>query len=237
MWDLLDFLVRYWIGAPLPIAWAMAAAANVAIYGLGAFCMARFSDRLIAKGIAQRYDAAPTPAEQIGRELRWGISTCLILACTSLLTRELYAAVWPASIGAWLLQVFTFVIYYEIYSYGVHRLLHLRPLRRFHGVHHRSVITTPYSAYAVHPIEAVSIGLSAPLFMLLVDFSLGPAFLLHVFGMLFTVLIHANVQFLRWATPLNAWTYHHHRHHAAGEVNFGFTSRLLDGVFASREAV
>lgn len=233
LFDLLNPLIHYWINAPIAIAWAMAAVANIAIYLIGALGVSRISQWLIRTGTARSYDANAVGSQQYQREIRRSLLTCLLLACTSLFTRELYGGVWPESLTQWFFQVLLFVVYYEVYSYGIHRLFHTRLFRKAHGVHHRSVITTPFSAYSVHPIEALSIGLSAPLFMLVVDFSLGPAFILHEFGMLFTVGIHANIELTHWGKPLNRWTRHHQLHHALGNRNFGFTSLILDRVFGT----
>lgn len=54
----------------------------------------------------------------------------------------------------------------------VHRSLHWRPLyRRVHTWHHRSVVTTPCSAYSFHTVESFLFGSVMPLALLLHAFS------------------------------------------------------------------
>ncbi|UTA46704.1 sterol desaturase family protein [Simiduia sp. 21SJ11W-1] len=151
-----------------------------------------------------------------------------MFALLSLLTRTLADALWPTSVGMAALQALGFILFYEVYSFVVHRLLHTPLFRRIHRVHHRSVVTTPWSAYSVHPVEAALIGLSAPLYMLALPLSLGVAFVLHFAGILLTIGLHANITHRRqhtWGLPAIA---RHGAHHTRGNVNYGFTQPLLD---------
>ena len=54
----------------------------------------------------------------------------------------------------------------------IHRALHWKPLyRSVHIWHHRSVITTPFSAYSFHPVESFLLGSVMPLALVLHTFS------------------------------------------------------------------
>src|SRR5690606_31004983 len=118
-------------------------------------------------------DSRPLKKDQKKLEISNGLTACVIFAVGSLVTRELFSSVWPETLIAFVAQVAAFSIFYEVYSYFVHRLLHGRLSVKMHGVHHGSVRVTPWSAYSVHPVEAVFIGLSAPLYMALFPWSLG----------------------------------------------------------------
>ncbi|MBC6439129.1 MAG: sterol desaturase family protein [Rhodospirillales bacterium] len=56
----------------------------------------------------------------------------------------------------WFLGFFFFIIVFETaHFYVVHRLLHWRPLYRFHDLHHSNVNIGPWSGLSMHPVEHV----------------------------------------------------------------------------------
>ncbi|MBB3167902.1 sterol desaturase family protein [Simiduia aestuariiviva] len=229
--NLIDELLRYWIAAPWPIAFTIAFASNTTAYLISAYIIERASHLLIDRKMAAWIDDRAPRANQRRIEIYYGIIACGIFAALSLLTRLVYSTVWPENLIELLLQVVVFIIFYETYSYFVHRLLHTKWLIKIHAVHHRSTRTTPWSAYSVHPIEAAFIGISAPIFMLFVPMSIGVAFVLHFSGMLFTIFIHSNTSLLHVnpATNLtNNLANQHVTHHRVGNRNFGFVNSIWD---------
>lgn len=234
---IIDELLRYWLSAHWTIALAIACFSNTVAYLVSAYTLEKLSHLLLDRQAAQWLDNRATRAAQRRHEIRYGIVACGIFAVLSLFTREVYSTVWPGSLTALVLQVAAFIIFYETYSYFIHRLLHTRQLIRIHAVHHRSTRTTPWSAYSVHPIEAGFIGISAPLFMLLVPMSIGVAFILHFSGMFFTIFIHSNLALRETnaATRLaNTLPRQHALHHQVGNKNFGFVNSVWDGLFNTK---
>jgi Delta7-sterol 5-desaturase len=62
---------------------------------------------------------------------------------------------------AWELPVL--YLWNELHFFAVHRVMHWPPLyRSVHIKHHRSVITTPFSAYSFHPVESFCSAASCP---------------------------------------------------------------------------
>ncbi|MEM8842327.1 MAG: sterol desaturase family protein [Pseudomonadota bacterium] len=62
----------------------------------------------------------------------------------------------PVAPGLWTgaaLLVLTLLLY-DAWFYWAHRLMHWRPLYRFHRIHHLSVAPTPWSNYSDHPVDA-----------------------------------------------------------------------------------
>lgn len=210
---------------------------NTLVYFVTAFVLSGFIEGMVKSKIGEFIDNRALKNGQSKREMLFGISSCFIFALGSLATRELFADIWPENVIDFAVQSLCFVIYYETYSYIVHVLLHRKPFKRYHAVHHQSVRVTPWSAYSVHPIEALFIGFSAPLFMLILPLSLGVALAFHVFGMAFTIAIHSNFRFrsghllLKW---LNGYAEYHSKHHVHGTVNYGFTVSIWDNVFRTR---
>lgn len=230
---LIDTLLNYWLAAPWPIALAIAFIANTSAYLLSAYAIDQLSAALTARGLIEWLDNRALKPRQKQQEMKHGIVACAIFATLSLLTREVYTSVWPNSLTELILQVITFVIFYETYSYFIHRLLHTKRLIEIHAVHHRSVRTTPWSAYSVHPIEAALIGITAPLFMYLIPMSIGVAFVLHFSGMMFTIFLHGNISLRGVNRPIklvNNAPLDHSKHHQVGNKNFGFVNALWDNL-------
>jgi sterol desaturase/sphingolipid hydroxylase (fatty acid hydroxylase superfamily) len=51
---------------------------------------------------------------------------------------------------------------FDLLFYHVHRLLHTRPFRKIHSIHHRFPHEVPLAAYYVHPAEFVLVNFSVP---------------------------------------------------------------------------
>jgi lathosterol oxidase len=129
-----------------------------------------------------------------------------------------------------LVEVAVLFLWNELHFYACHRLLHAAPLRRFHGDHHRSHVATPWSTYALHPVEALMLG-SVPIVpMLLHDFSFVALTCLPVFSILLNNLGHSNYELSR--TPsARGWlgaSRRHHLHHACYHGNYGFLLEVFD---------
>jgi sterol desaturase/sphingolipid hydroxylase (fatty acid hydroxylase superfamily) len=133
---------------------------------------------------------------------------------------------------------------FEVYYYGLHRLLHTRAFYRFHAAHHESRVTTAWSGQSLGLIEALGwmagllvlpalIGLAVPL---------SPAGCLAYFvaNTFVNVAGHANVELnplsrrgLTWL--VHPWTYHA-LHHARFQRNYSFASTFMDRLFGTEWA-
>ncbi len=234
--EYLDALLLFWIESHWLLALAMAAAVNIAVYVCTAWLLSRLIMFIVNHNNAagELIDNRPIKKGQIKLEAKNGIIASFIFAVCSLASRELFLTLWPLSVVDFVLQVLCFTVFYETYSYFVHRLLHTKRFARMHGVHHKSVRVTPWSAYSVHPLEALFIGLSAPLYMMLFSLSLGMALVLHISGMMFTILLHSNFKYTGRSMLMRfvfAYPCYHSTHHINGNVNFGFVNKWWDTVF------
>ncbi|TQV87168.1 sterol desaturase family protein [Aliikangiella coralliicola] len=238
---MINWLFQFWIEADWSIALVMSVAVNIAVFVSTAFILDVGIGKLVTKYQWGSYiDERELKSEQKKMEFKFGITACIIFAACSLITRELFDLVWPSSFLSLISQIIIFVLFYETYSYFVHRLLHTKPFLKVHGVHHRSVRVTPWSAYSVHPVEALFIGMSAPVFMSLFSLSLGVALVLHVLGMMFTILLHSNFRLSMSNSILNQvgnYPAYHSSHHILGKVNFGFVNSFWDRCFKTRAKV
>lgn len=238
MLESFETLLSAWLQASLPTALLVVIGVHCLIYLLGGGIGLLLTEKVMPMlRIGQPLDQRPTQPGQLRREIRTGLVACLILGLASLSYRWLCVGIWPTSWLQAALQISSFVVFNNIYSYATHRLLHTRALSRVHRVHHLSVRVTPYSSYSVHPIEAIIIAGTLPLFMLPIPLGVGTALVLHAVGMVYTTCIHCNYDLMpslsdrHWFKKLINHPTYHRFHHTLGNVNYGFTNRLLDLLF------
>jgi Delta7-sterol 5-desaturase len=147
---------------------------------------------------------------------------------------------------SWLANSLTFLalmLGFQIYYYGLHRLLHTRAWLRFHRWHHKSRVTTPLSAQSLSWFETLGWAGGYALLPLLVSRWLPislPGWAAYMFvNMLGNITGHANVElmphvprvarFAWWANP----SIFHALHHARWKGHYGFQSVGMDRLFGS----
>ena len=125
----------------------------------------------------------------------------------------------------------------EIHFFAVHRLLHWPPLyRRVHVWHHRSVVTTPFSAYCFHPVESFLLGAGMPLARVFHAFSPWSLLGLTIMSLLLNVAGHLPAEQLRGIfTFIAPQSRYHNRHHREFHRHYGFSFPLLDRWFGGTE--
>ncbi len=190
---------------------------------------------LPALGIGRRLDTRPLPRGQLRREFVTSTSSILIFGCGLIVPWGLLRSGWAqlaADPPVWRVLVEIVVLFFwnELHFYVNHRLLHTRWLRRFHAMHHRSHVATPFSTYAFHPVEALMLG-SVPLIpMLLHDFSFAALLALPIFSVMLNNLGHSNYE-ASHHVPARGWlgaSRRHHLHHACYQGNYGFLLEIFD---------
>lgn len=231
-------MFEFWIQTNWYVAFAMSLVTNLAVYFAFGYLISTITQRITKNNWLGEYiDKRPFKNGQQTSEIKNGITACVMFSLVSLLARELFVGVIPLSITQLLIEVSVFTLFYETYSYFVHKLLHTKQFRKPHSVHHYSVRTTPWSAYSVHPIEALLIGMSAPLFMLIFPVHLSVIFAFHILGVVFTLLIHSNLKLNSsniFCQLFNRYTRSHTAHHSIGNVNFGFINSFWDLCFKTK---
>ncbi len=237
----INWTLSYWMLAPWLIALMMACAVHLLIYFIGAGVGVYLTEQLWPRmGIGEKIDKQPAAPEQIRSEIKNAVVACLILGLVSMSYRGMCDGLWPTSGLQAIWQLAAFVVFNAVYAYGTHRLLHTRYLRRFHGVHHKSIRVTPWSGYSVHPVEAVVIAATLPLFTFIYPLGIGTVFVLHAVGMTFTTCIHCNYELFphlpvqHRLRRLLADPAYHRFHHTLGKVNFAISARVLDQIFDTR---
>lgn len=191
-------------------------------------------------------EAKPFPG-QIAHEIRWSmlsmaiyafLATALIVVWRMGVFPQFYID--PLQYGWWylLVSIVLVILVQDVFFYFVHRLLHTRKLIRYHGVHHRSKVPTPFVMYAFHPVEALLHFIRLPIMMLL--FPVCPLVLLITEGFISNVInvySHTNHEprFLRRIQALHGWTsatsVYHDLHHSKIKGNYGFYLKIWDRLF------
>lgn len=122
----------------------------------------------------------------------------------------------------------------ELHFFAVHRVLHWPPLyRTVHIRHHRSVITTPFSAYCFHPVESFLLGSVMPLALVIHPFSPLALVGLTIMSLLLNVAGHLPHERLRPAFAFAApHTRYHNEHHRRFHTHFSFSLAPLDRLYS-----
>ena len=180
-------------------------------------------------------DTRPLPRGQLRREIGESLVSILVFGIGMLAPWGMLKLGWARlaqdpSFTRVALETTALFFWNELHFYASHRLLHTKWLRRFHGAHHQSHTATPFSTYALHPVEAAMLG-SVPLLpMLLHDFSLQALAALTVLSIALNNLGPSNYEFSAQA-PARGWraaSRRHHLHHACYHGNYGFLLGIFD---------
>lgn len=221
--------------APYHAIFAATALWFAVIYTLlagGAYVLAvdRSADAVTTYGRVQRRRAG-----QVGEELRLSAASIAIFAVQAV------GLVWMLRAGwlridwgrapwhlVWELPVL--YLWNELHFFAVHRLLHRPALyKRVHVWHHRSVVTTPFSAYSFHPVESFLLGSVMPLALVFHAFSPWALLGLTIMSLVLNVGGHLPAEQLRRPFAFAAdHSRYHNTHHREFRGHYGFSFPWLD---------
>ena len=213
------------------------------IYLLGGLLMGALTASLARAGIGRPLDIRPLKPDQLQREWRQSFNSILIFGIGMVVPWGFLQLGWAqlsptASAGRIAVEIFALLIWNDVHFWINHRLLHTRRLVRYHGDHHRSVVTTPWSTYSFHPIEALMLGNIILLPMLVHDFYFWSLASVPVLSLILNLIGHSNYDFFPSVPdthPLAA-SRRHHLHHARPAGNYGFALAFMDQLMRTRVA-
>jgi sterol desaturase/sphingolipid hydroxylase (fatty acid hydroxylase superfamily) len=227
-------------------SWPMAAVALggvayfAAIYLLAGLIAGAVRAVLLRSGRGRLLDPRRVPAGQVAREWRQSAVSILIFGTGLVVPWAMVVHGWanvrPASPPLRVLaELFALLLWNDIHFYAIHRTLHHpKLLRAVHAAHHQSIVTTPWSTYAFHPVEALLLGSVLMPPMLVWHFTPAALALLPILSLTYNVIGHSNLTALprRWRWLSNSQD--HHLHHACHRGNFGFLFTFMDRWFGTQ---
>jgi lathosterol oxidase len=228
---------------PLPLVFAFATAGFLLIYfGFGAAAWLATRRLFPALGWGQPLPGPRLVEAQVRREIGSALISIALFGGWSVLTvlaerRGWVSILWQARAPRVALELVALVLWNEVHFFVIHRLLHTRWLfRRVHRDHHRSLRATPFSTYAMHPVEAVLLGSVMICVMPFAALSAPTLLLFPMVSLLLNNLGHMSYDLCPGRSdwhPLAA-TRRHARHHSQVAGNYGFLLPVLDWLFRSR---
>jgi sterol desaturase/sphingolipid hydroxylase (fatty acid hydroxylase superfamily) len=180
---------------------------------------------------------------QFRKEIKWSILSSVIFALSgsllSYLWQKGYTRIYfdMGAIGWWYLPVSLLVIMvlHETYYYWLHRWMHLPKVYRLvHKVHHDSHITSPWTAFSFHPLEALIQAAFLPLVLMII-----PAHPVTILFLLMIMTVSGFINHLGYEVYpekfdrhyIGKWLIgatHHARHHKQFQYNFGLYFTFWD---------
>lgn len=195
---------------------------------------------LIARRINRPIELRPLGARQIRSEILNSLRTILLFGLGMSFAWLAYQSGWVgldrrAGVLQILLEMLLLVFWNDLYTYAIHRFLHVK-LKKTHVTHHKSVTATPFTAYSMSGLEALLLGAVLPTAMLLHDFSPAALIFLPLWSILINTLSHSNCDFFPHADEgsLLGFIRHHQTHHSRYHDNFGFFFSHLDTWLGTR---
>jgi len=137
----------------------------------------------------------------------------------------------------WLQAAIVFIVS-DVMLYWTHRFFHGKDMWRFHAIHHSSEHVEWHSTYRFHPVNVWLSFTLVDTLMLFVGFSPEAVTLMGAFNLIYSAMVHANLNWTfgpfkyLFASPVfHRW---HHTTAAEGQnKNFAPTFPLLDIMFGT----
>lgn len=183
----------------------------------------------------------PIGHPQVRRELKNSIHTPL--HAVMLMAFLLFGLFADRSIVGFIGSLVLTAVWAEIWHYASHRAFHWQPLHWIHAEHHKSRLSSPFTALSFSFWEKFIFDLGMIGAMALIDQFVVP---LNFFGVatwfVFYLIVnsygHANYEirspsFMNWQGPVITSTVYHSLHHSRYTGNYGLGTRVLDRLFGT----
>lgn len=142
-----------------------------------------------------------------------------------------------ATLPLWIQAAMVFLLS-DILLYWTHRFFHTPKMWRWHAIHHSSKIVDWLSTYRFHPINVWLSFTLVNVLMLLLGFSPSSIAVMNLFNMVYSFMVHANLNWTfgsfryLFASPVfHRW--HHTTQKEGLNKNFAPTFPLLDVMFGT----
>lgn len=134
-------------------------------------------------------------------------------------------------------SILLMIALHDTYYYWTHRLLHWKKIFKYvHITHHLSLNPTPFSAYALHPVEALLDVSIIPIIVFTIPYHASALTIFSAYTLMMNVGGHMGYEFFpsgfashRWFKWHNTAT-HHNMHHRYVKYNFAIYFNFWDRV-------
>ncbi len=210
-------------------------------YFLLIYLLFSFLATLIAIQVKRPISTIPFASSQVRTEILRSIRSIMLFGAGMILPWAMlkfgFARISiDANLLTIILECVLLVLWNDLHFYGMHRLMHYQ-FRRAHGVHHQSIVSTPFASYSMSVTEALILGSVLPLAMLLHSFSLQALLFLPVWSILINALAHSNCDLFinSSANTLLGFIKHHQNHHSYYQGNYSFFFPQFDRWFGTEQ--
>jgi sterol desaturase/sphingolipid hydroxylase (fatty acid hydroxylase superfamily) len=177
------------------------------------------------------------------REAKYSFFTVIIFGLVILpvmwASKERYTLVYyPINKYGYVYYVFSIllmIVLHDAYYYWMHRLLHWEKIFKYvHKTHHLSLNPTPFSAYALHPVEALINVSIIPLIVFTIPYHVSAVTIFSAYTLMMNVGGHMGYEFFPKGFAANKWfnwhnsATHHNMHHRFVRYNFGIYFNFWD---------
>lgn len=181
---------------------------------------------------------------QFKSEIFWSMISAAIFAITAAITvilwqkgyTKIYTSLNLADWWYFPLSLLLYMLLQETYYYWIHRWMHHPAIfRMVHKVHHDSKISSPFTAFSFHPIEALLQAILIPILLLFIPIHLYVIIALLTIMSISSVVNHLDIEiypkgsqnhFSKWVIGAT----HHSQHHQRYKYNFGLYFTFWDRI-------
>jgi len=223
--------------AEFAATWALVFAASVAVFLSLGLALEAINRRHPERKIQQREASSDRISDMLA-SIRQLVVTCTCIALGITLQRAGWG-VGPLEPTWWSVPLMAGlgIVLLDAWFYAVHRLLHTRPLYRFHKPHHLNVTPTVWSNDSGHAVDTAMTHSFYVLLPLLLPVPLLSIVLVRLFDQITAIIGHSGYEHFAGATMRWPWlgicTVYHDQHHSAFRYNYANFFSLWDRVFGT----
>jgi len=183
--------------------------------------------------------------KHIIREIKYSFFTVIIFGVVILPVmwaskERLTLVYYPVSkygYGYYVFSILLMIALHDTYYYWTHRLLHWKKIFRYvHKIHHLSLNPTPFSAYALHPVEALIDVSIIPIIVFTIPYHISAVTIFSAYTLGMNVSGHLGFEFFpsgftrhkifKWHNTAT----HHNMHHRYVKYNFSIYFNFWDRI-------
>lgn len=228
------------MGMPLAefaVIWAAVTAASIGLFLALGLALEALNRRHPERRIQSREPSSERVRDMLA-SIRQLLVTCTCIALGIALQRAGWG-VGPLAATWWSVPLMAAVgiVLLDAWFYFVHRLLHTRPLYRFHRPHHLNVTPTVWSNDSGHAVDTAMTHSFYILLPLLLPVPVLSVVLVRLFDQVTAIIGHSGYEHFAGATMRWPWlgicTVYHDQHHSAFRYNYANFFSLWDRVFGT----